>query len=332
MNKYGFTLVELLGTVVVLGLILIFAVPSIVQTMRRAEVNEASAFINRLYNASETYIETNRDAFDQLKTTGGFVDISISTLLNEGYIKELGSDPNTLIAVTADDTVTATKNADGTISYALYKQNTNIASYIQDGLVLHLDGINNFGFGHSNTTTVWNDLSNEHNDVLSVNPSRWTNKSLDFITVSDILRTSKLITSSTLGKNITLEIYLKSRELRLVQIGMDNSIMLKLRTSGTNPWWNAYPITIQSYSSQYTLNQQIRFAYRNNFTSSTADKWLNTTKTSATVSNLNAVDKYFELGTTEYLNGEIYAIRLYNRALSDAEILNNYNLDIIRFR
>ena len=45
---------------------------------------------------------------------------------------------------------------------------TNVASeqYIQDGLQLHFDAINNTGTGHSNTTETWRDLSNNHNDGL----------------------------------------------------------------------------------------------------------------------------------------------------------------------
>jgi prepilin-type N-terminal cleavage/methylation domain-containing protein len=330
--KKGFTLVELLGTIVVLGIILTIAIPSIIQTMRRANINEANAYLVRLYNASETYIELNKQSFDQLKTPGGKVDIPVKYLIDEGMIRELGQDPASGSMITEDWTVVATTQSDNTISYDLYDQNTNIDSYVQDGLVLHFDAINNFGMGHSNTTTVWNDLSNQNNDILNVNPIKWTNKSLVFANVADILRTNEMVSGVLLGKDVTMEIYLRSNELRLTQIGLDLGLMLKLRTSGTNPWWNAYPITSQSYSSQYSINQPIRFAYRNNFTSSSADKWYNTTKTSATVSDLNTTDKYFDLGTSEFLNGEIYAIRLYNRALSDAEIQANYELDQVRYR
>lgn len=330
--KKGFTLVELLGTIVVLGIILTIAIPSIVETMRRANINEANAYLVRLFNASETYVELNKQAFDQLKTVGGRLDIPVKYLIDEGLIRELGQDPTSGAMITENWTVVATTEADNTISYSLYNQNTNIKSYVQDGLLLHLDAINNFGIGHSNTTTVWNDLSTQSNSILNVNPNKWTNRSLTFSTVSDILRTSKVVPGTLLGKDVTMEIFVRSNELRLTQIGLDMGIMLKLRTSGTNPWWNAYPVTSQGYSSQYSINQPIRFAYRNNFTSSTADKWYNGTKTSATVSNLNTDDKFFDLGTSEFLNGEIYAIRLYNRALSDAEIQNNYQLDLNRYR
>lgn len=332
MNKKAFTLVELLGTVVVLSIILIIAVPSIMDTMRRANINEAKAFITKLYNASESYIEINRSAFEQLNTTNGRVDIPVKYLLDEGLIRELGDDPTTMTPITINHTVTATRQADGTIAYALYSGNTNIESYVTNGLILHLDAINNFGMGHSNTTTVWNDLSSQHNDVLGVNPIKWTNKSLTFSTVSDILKTKNTVTSALLGKNVTMEIYLKSNELRYVELGIPGAMTLKLRISGQNPYWNPFPVTIQSYGAQYTIGAQTSYVYRNNFTGSVADKWFNGAKTSATVSNLAAVTDHFVLGNSEYLNGEIYSIRLYNRALSDAEIQANYALDQNRYR
>jgi len=37
-------------------------------------------------------------------------------------------------------------------------------SYVQDGLMLHYDGINNTGNGHSETTDTWKDLSGNGND------------------------------------------------------------------------------------------------------------------------------------------------------------------------
>lgn len=330
--KKGFTLVELLGTIVVLGIMLTIAIPSIVETMRRANINEAEAYLVRLFNASETYIELNKQSFHQLKSTGGRVDIPIKYLIDEGLIRELGKDPTTGSDITENWTVVAITQADKTIKYSLYNQNTNVKSYVQDGLILHLDAINNFGIGHSNTTTVWNDLSNQNNDVININPSKWTNSSLSFLNAADALKTKNKIDASFLGKNVTVEIVLKSNQYRYVELAFPTGINLKLRLSGQNPYWNAMPVTIQSYPAQYALNTRNHYTYRNNFTQSTADMWFNGTKTSATVSNLASVDSEFNLGNSEYLIGEIYAVRVYNRALTDVEVQNNYILDQNRYR
>ncbi len=37
-------------------------------------------------------------------------------------------------------------------------------TYIKNGLILYLDGINNTGSGHSNTSTIWKDLSGNNNN------------------------------------------------------------------------------------------------------------------------------------------------------------------------
>jgi prepilin-type N-terminal cleavage/methylation domain-containing protein len=347
MNKKGFTLVELLGTIVVLSIILIITVPSIIQTMRRAEINEASAFITRLYNASETYIEINREAFDQLQTTGGFVDIPVAVLLNEGLIRELGSDPDTLVAVTADDSVTATKLADGTIEYELYKENTNIADYIQDGLVFHLDAINNFGFGHSNTTTIWNDLTSNHSDATLMNfnfnaSSGWTDKGLKLDGSND-----KALTSSS------------GLDFSMFKSGQAFTFGTRFTTTTVTSWQGIFTNMTSwgtgGFTVQYGTTQNIGVGmgvYLSNASPATT----NTTYTVYGVYNGSVMSLYVNgtyIGQTTYsitegdpiltigafystpnllTNGIIHNILFYNRALNTTEMNNNIALDVIRFR
>lgn len=52
--------------------------------------------------------------------------------------------------------------------------------YVQSGLIAYLDGINNTGFGHSDDTQTWKDLSNHGNDAILYNTPTWSNNSLTF--------------------------------------------------------------------------------------------------------------------------------------------------------
>ena len=43
-------------------------------------------------------------------------------------------------------------------------QKFDITEYVEEGMVLHYDGVNNTGKGHSNTASTWKDLSGKGND------------------------------------------------------------------------------------------------------------------------------------------------------------------------
>ena len=109
-----------------------------------------------------------------------------------------------------------------TIEYVLNNTkvvNTNIEEnymqvspekYVQDGLQLHYDAINNTGDGHSNTTTTWRDLSPNHNDGVLHNvdftaTSGWGE---DYIALDGV---NDYINGSTAGcDNFTVEFVVKS--------------------------------------------------------------------------------------------------------------------------
>ena len=86
--------------------------------------------------------------------------------------------------------------------------------YINDGLILHLDAINNLGLGdsnHSTTTTTWKDLSGNGNDgtVYNINntaESGWHDKYISLDGVDDYVAKSEITVN---GDNGTVEIVAK---------------------------------------------------------------------------------------------------------------------------
>lgn len=341
MNKKGFTLIELLAVIIVLAIISLISVPIILNSIKNKEEDSYKISVLSIAKSAEEYYakkELNNEAVDisqnvypliefkGTKPTSGEVKINDKAQIevavvynNICYYKKYG-----------EEKVNVLKYVD-TCSVGLEVSNIETDQYVQDGLILHLDSINNVTDGHNLESTIWRDLSSQKNDVLNIQPSKWTNNSLKFDSTTAWLKTKNPISSTLLSKNMTMEIFLSSTTYKYVQIGLGNNVHLKLRVETQKPYWNTYPITGQNYLEQYNLNEAIRLVYRNDYDNASANKWFNNQKSAAQVSNLNEVNTPFDLGSGEYLIGEIYAIRLYNRSLTDQEIEHNYQLDLERY-
>ncbi len=77
MNKKGFTLVELLAILVVLGIVILVAMPTLVESNRVAKINEKKDFEDKINIACETYKAVNQTA----------TNVTIKVLAQEGYLK-----------------------------------------------------------------------------------------------------------------------------------------------------------------------------------------------------------------------------------------------------
>lgn len=87
--KKGFTLVELLGVIIVLSLIAVVTYAGITTMNRKTKMKEFEDYKETLYMAAETYMNlTNMD-----KNVENY--IGVSTLLNESLINKIVENPNT---------------------------------------------------------------------------------------------------------------------------------------------------------------------------------------------------------------------------------------------
>ncbi len=80
--KNGFTLVELLAVLVVLGVITLVSVPSIITTNKKSIENDYNEFKRTVENAAEIYIETHPD-----KKPSNQTQVSVSMLKHSGYLE-----------------------------------------------------------------------------------------------------------------------------------------------------------------------------------------------------------------------------------------------------
>ena len=83
-KKSGFTLVELIGVVILLGLIALIAIPPIMNSVRKTkgEISDASKEI--LYSATASYLSAHENEYP--KTNGNVYCITLSDLVKEEYL------------------------------------------------------------------------------------------------------------------------------------------------------------------------------------------------------------------------------------------------------
>lgn len=85
MNKKGFTLVELMGILVILGVMLVFTVPAITKTLKNSEANEIAEYEKTICMAARSYVETKRYNYPQT--------ITFKKLRENGYLSSTLKNP-----------------------------------------------------------------------------------------------------------------------------------------------------------------------------------------------------------------------------------------------
>ena len=94
MNKKGFTLIELIVVVVIIGAILLFALPNITSTLERNKKDEMINDAKDAIEKAKNYLLTHKECTDNLKNPGDSVYIYLDTIDSSNDIKDspFGSD------------------------------------------------------------------------------------------------------------------------------------------------------------------------------------------------------------------------------------------------
>lgn len=206
----------------------------------------------------------------------------------------------------------------------------NTDSYARkSNLILNLDGYT------APENDIWKDLSATKCNMGSFNNYIYdeANKCYNFLNGTGI--TDK---SLSISQNYTIEIVLSTSDYKYMTIGMnkaDNTSLLQLKLRGENdyPYWNNGTSINwgQPYGNKQAINKNTSFAISNNFEQNEGGIYINNQKNQLKIDNLS-INSMFFLGTgSESFSGNVYAIRIYNEALTDEELAANYELDKIRF-
>ena len=81
LNKKGFTLVELLVVIVILGVIMSIAIPSITSSIERSKDKQKAQVIKLIVSAGELYVDKHKNS---VTTSDG--DITLGQLVSDGLI------------------------------------------------------------------------------------------------------------------------------------------------------------------------------------------------------------------------------------------------------
>jgi len=95
-KRMGFTLVELMGILVVLAIILLVTVPSITKTFQGTEKNNKERYKESLCDAARTYTNLTRDRDDVVQLisiNGKELELSAAELIEAGYLPDNFKNP-----------------------------------------------------------------------------------------------------------------------------------------------------------------------------------------------------------------------------------------------
>lgn len=214
------------------------------------------------------------------------------------------------------------------------KENEVVLAYVRDKLILHYDGLNNTGEGHSNTTTTWKDLSENGNDA-TVTGGTWNDNSVMFST-SDTSNGIKTNANFPIDfSNKTFNILFKYSQLSSV------APIFGARTTSSNGFMifnykdtNALNLdTIGSTTRkvvgeflQDNTNYNLTFVFSEATVKTYKNGILHATET-ITTGNLNFPLTIFTAGARANSLGNVYSVKVYDKSLTEEEIQQNYQVD-----
>ncbi len=335
MKNKGFTLIELLAVVVILAIIALIAVPIILNIINDART-EADEMSKELYLTAVENAVARKNLTEEFKPDTCEVD-------DTGNLTCIIDDKEVKLSIE----VNGTRPTGGTIkfidnmidSYILViNGKTYTHSYVQDGLVLWLDGINNTRDGHDENTTIWEDLSGNNNDATLMNydDPTWNENSLIF---DGINQYAQILNQTNIPEGespYTIEVVFEANVLNdggLLSLGVEREVghangFRLFRNVGFKHFYWSFDL---DYRVQLNINA-IYTAVALNY-GSERRIYLNSEfgVKGFAVPNVKLGSIVLGRSIEGFLNGNIYSVRVYNRGLSEEEIKQNYEVDKKRF-
>ena len=233
----------------------------------------------------------------------------------------------------------------------IYDETTN--EYITEGLILHLDGINNTRNGHSTTTTTWEDLSGNNNDftkLSSASNAIWSDNSFVGDETNRTLVLNKAILENATEATVEVcydvpnlkdhywvfqnrqvdqppngfQFWINSKSRR-IRLWKNNSIYNSLTNAkGSNTTYlEKMTMAFAVDSNKVTFSENANFYYEDT---------IEGVIPSIMERNYYSISNRYPWQSPGLcLKGNIYSIRVYNRKLSEEELTKNFYVDKERF-
>lgn len=338
-NKKGFTLVELIGVILVLSILLLITVPAIIELLSNSKNKKLEELSTILELAAETYVEQNRDLFPKLDNIGAKAFIRVGTLIEKRLvtdnikgINDESIDNYTIIASTGNDNI---------ITYKYVNIDSDISGYVKDNLILHYDGY------HQPDGNIWEDLSGSgnHGDTTTIEASTYKVDSLQLDGVDDGVYLANKVSNLFKDSN-TVELTLvfsetSSRDVLFGNHSETNTINYeKHELNNGRIYWNGGNPDLNTSTNFFDKDKKYTISFVYSKVNSTIVIYVNgIKKTEFNKSEFGSysynfnnawIGRDFRTGTT-CMKGSLYEVRIYNRSLNDSEIKHNHQLDKNRF-
>lgn len=107
MNNKGYTLIELLGTLILLGIIVAVTTVSVTKYLNNAKSDSYNHTVLSINEAAELYVTDNSQLFPELEVPTSTFDITLQQLVDNDYLNDNIVDPrdNSVIPLTTTITI-----------------------------------------------------------------------------------------------------------------------------------------------------------------------------------------------------------------------------------
>ena len=102
MNNRGFTLVEIIGVIIILACIFLVGFPTLNNMLNKENNEEYDAMVENLCTAGKTYMYSNMDSFKELSIIDSEIILDINELILYGSVDKNTINPNTKESVSKD--------------------------------------------------------------------------------------------------------------------------------------------------------------------------------------------------------------------------------------
>lgn len=184
-NKKGFTLIELIGMIIILGLLVIIGVPALLKNLKDNKTKEYESFKKNLFLASEAYLSENLEKYEDFNKAGDTIYIPLILLKENEYIDGEIYNPKTETNVSMYEVVKVYYDEDNNLQYEYYDKFPNGAVIYYD--VLTGKACNNYH--ELNSLTGYNGIINELENEDVINSGKhWlkNSKAMDLSMYSDL--------------------------------------------------------------------------------------------------------------------------------------------------
>ena len=201
---------------------------------------------------------------------------------------------------------------------------SNLLPYITNGLVYHFDGLYK-----GSDKTKWTDLVsnayftfNEHSSVnynsIILDGSGYLTGNINMSIASNIGTIEVCAEQTVSGSAI---IFLSAGTTNLSAIISGSGMCFKAANSGNNQF-----VLTKTNNFTWSSTNQMCLYNGTKYTALSENNWNNNNTTSTILGARSSNSPYY------YFTGKIHAIRIYNRQLSEEEMLFNQQLDNVRFK